>query len=89
MAADPATADIETPYMRHGALQSGVGLASHMCMVDATRFQFRLPAAQRAQLETLAEQCGLSSADLTRLALQRLLEDRDVRLPAHETEAAA
>jgi hypothetical protein len=31
----------------------------------------------------------LSSADLTRLALQRLLEDRDVRLPAHETGAAA
>jgi hypothetical protein len=58
-------------------------------MVDATRFQFRLPAAQRAQLETLAMQSGLSSADLTRLALQRLLEDRDVRLPAHETEAAA
>jgi hypothetical protein len=48
-------------------------------MVDATRFQFRLPAAQRAQLETLAAQSGLSSADLTRLALQRLLEDRDAR----------
>jgi hypothetical protein len=60
-----------------------------MCvMTDATRFQFRLPAAQRAQLETLAVQSGLSSADLTRLALQRLLEDRDVKLPAHETEAA-
>jgi len=61
-----------------------------MRMTDATRFQFRLPATQRAQLETLAVQCGLSSADLTRLALQRLLEDRDVRLPAHsETGAAA
>ena len=60
-----------------------------MCvMTDATRFQFRLPAAQRAQLETLAVQSGLSSADLTRLALLRLLEDRDVKLPAHETEAA-
>jgi hypothetical protein len=58
-------------------------------MTDATRFQFRLPAAQRAQLETLAVQSGLSSADLTRLALQRLLEDRDVRLPAHETGATA
>ena len=63
--------------------------ASAVRMVDATRFQFRLPAAQRAQLETLAEQSGLSSADLTRLALQRLLEDRDVKLPAHETGAAA
>src|SRR5262245_10963074 len=49
------------------------GLASHVRMTDATRFQFRLPAAQRAQLETLAVQSGLSSADLTRLALQRLL----------------
>jgi hypothetical protein len=61
-----------------------------MCaMTDATRFQFRLLAAQRAQLKTLAEQSGLSSADLTRLALQRLLADRDVRLPAHETGAEA
>jgi hypothetical protein len=61
-----------------------------MRMTDATRFQFRLPAAQRAQLEDLADRCGLSSADLTRLALQRLLEDRDVKLPAHsETGAAA
>jgi hypothetical protein len=58
-------------------------------MVDATRFQFRLSAAQRAQLETLAEQSGLSSADLMRLALQRLLEDRDVRLPAHSHETGA
>jgi hypothetical protein len=60
-------------------------------MLDAsTRFQFRLSAAQRAQLETLAVQSGLSSADLTRLALQRLFEDRDVKLPAHpETGAAA
>jgi hypothetical protein len=57
-------------------------------MVDATRFQFRLPAAQRAQLETLAVQSGLSSADLTRLALQRLLEDRDVKLPAHQQTGA-
>jgi hypothetical protein len=58
-------------------------------MTDATRFQFRLPAAQRAQLETLAEASGLSSADLTLLALQRLLEDRDVRLPAHSEMGAA
>jgi len=57
-------------------------------MVDATRFQFRLPAAQRAQLEDLADRCGLSSADLTRLALQRLLEDRDVKLPAHQQTGA-
>jgi hypothetical protein len=56
-------------------------------MTDATRFQFRLPAAQRAQLEDLADQCGLSSAALTRLAICRLLEDPAGRvlfkLPAH------
>jgi hypothetical protein len=76
--------------MRHGALLASDWRRMSAAMTDATRFQFRLPAAQRAQLETLAVQSGLSSADLTRLALQRLLEDRDVRLPAHsETEAAA
>jgi hypothetical protein len=64
-------------------------LAPHLRMTDVTRFQFTLPVVQRARLETLAVQSGLSSADLTRLALQRLLEDRDVRLPAHSETGAA
>jgi hypothetical protein len=59
-------------------------------MTDATRFQFRLPAQQKAQLDSLARATNLSSADLTRLAIDRLLEDRDVRLPAAErTHTAA
>jgi hypothetical protein len=56
------------------------------------RFQFRLPAQQKAQLESLARATKLSSADLTRLAIDRLLEDpagRLLKLPVqHETEAA-
>ena len=78
------------------ALPAGCGLASYVCMTDATRFQFRLPAAQRAQLEDLADQCGLSAAALTRLAICRLLEEPAGRVlfkPAvhheHETGAAA
>jgi hypothetical protein len=38
------------------------------------RFQFRLPAAQKAQLESLARANKLSSADLMRLAIDQLLE---------------
>jgi hypothetical protein len=43
--------------------------------VETTRFQFRLPAAQRARLEDLAAECGLSAAALTSLALLRLFDD--------------
>ena len=58
-------------------------------MTDATRFQFRLPAAQKAQLESLARATNLSSADLMRLAIDQLLEAPALKLPAqHETEAA-
>jgi hypothetical protein len=38
------------------------------------RFQFRLPAQQKAQLENLARANKLSSADLMRLAIDQLLE---------------
>jgi len=59
-------------------------------MTDATRFQFRLPAAQRERLEDLAESIGLSSAALTRLAICRLLDDPALKLPVrHETGATA
>jgi predicted DNA-binding protein len=43
-------------------------------MTDATRFQFRLPAQQKAQLDSLAKATNLSSADVARLAIDRLLE---------------
>jgi hypothetical protein len=49
-----------TPRASAQCVAAGGGLASHVRMTDATRFQFRLSAAQRAQLETLAVQSGLS-----------------------------
>jgi hypothetical protein len=62
-------------------------------MVDATRFQFRLPAQQKAQLARLARASNLSIAYLTRLAIDRLLEDPAgplLRLPAQQqTEEVA
>ena len=63
-------------------------------MTDATRFQFRLPAQQKAQLESLARATKLSSADLMRLAIDQLLEapagQISLKLPAQQqTEEAA
>jgi hypothetical protein len=56
-------------------------------MTDAHRFQIRLAPQQNAQLDSLSRATNLSKADLTRLAIDRLLEDRDVRLPAAESAA--
>ena len=54
------------------------------------RFQFRLPAAQKAQLERLARATNLSSADLMRLAIDQLLAAPAVKLPVqHQTKEAA
>jgi len=41
-----------------------------------------LPEPQRAGLSELAGKTGLSSADLVRLAIGRLLEARELSLPA-------
>jgi hypothetical protein len=49
-----------------------------------TRFQLMLPEPQRAGLSELADKTGLSSADLVRLAIGRLLEARELSLPAAE-----
>jgi len=46
-----------------------------------TRFEIKLSAERRAQLDALAGEAGLSSAALARLAIMQLLEDRAVRLP--------
>jgi predicted transcriptional regulator len=46
-----------------------------------TRFEIRIPAEQRARLDALAADAGLSSSDLARLAIGQILEDRAVRLP--------
>jgi hypothetical protein len=53
--------------------------------MNEARFEFRLPADRRRELDELAEQWGLSSAALTRLAVLRLLRQRDALL-SPETE---
>ena len=50
-------------------------------MRNDARLELKIPTERREALSTLAEQSGLSSSDLVRLAINRLLEDRDVRLP--------
>jgi hypothetical protein len=54
---------------------------------DSTRFEIKLPANRRAQLGALADECGLSSAALVRLAIGQLLEQREVHLPKSERAA--
>jgi predicted DNA-binding protein len=51
-------------------------------MTNDTRFEIRMPSQRRHALDQLAHESGLSAADLARLAIGRLLEDRTVRLPA-------
>jgi hypothetical protein len=42
-------------------------------MEQSTRFELLLPAARRRELDALAAEAGLSSADVVRLALARLV----------------
>jgi hypothetical protein len=51
---------------------------------ETTRFEIKLTAQRRRALDQLAHEAGISSADLARLAIGQLLEDRVVRLPAVE-----
>jgi hypothetical protein len=44
-------------------------------MTQNTRFEIRLSADQRRELEELAQEVGLSSADLTRLGIRWLLHN--------------
>lgn len=45
-------------------------------MQNYTRFEFKLPAERRAELDDLAAAAGLTTTDLVRLAIRRLLEQR-------------
>jgi predicted transcriptional regulator len=45
------------------------------------RFEIKLPEDRRAALDALANQTGVSASDLARLAINQMLEDRDVKLP--------
>ena len=71
------------PRTAAGCVAAGGGLASHLRMTDATRFQFTLPVAQRAQLEelaALAAKRGFSRADLVRIGINWLIEHPDAIL---------
>jgi hypothetical protein len=54
-----------------------------------TRFELKLPEARRAALESLADEVGVSSADLVRLAISQMLEGRAITLPAVERRSEA
>jgi hypothetical protein len=45
-----------------------------------TRFELKLPERTRADLDLLADQTGLSTADLVRLAVSRLLANKTALL---------
>jgi hypothetical protein len=60
-------------------------------MRDRKRFEIVMPADRRAGLEQLAKEVGVSSADLARIAIGRLLADPDVitgRKDRPQSEAA-
>jgi hypothetical protein len=52
-------------------------------MSNDKRFEFRLPGPVRRELSELSGQTGLSAADLVRLGVSKLLQDRAAlpRLP--------
>jgi hypothetical protein len=53
--------------------------APYVCRItDTSRFEMRLSAAQRRELAALADETGLTSADLARLGIRWLLAHRDV-----------
>ena len=54
------------------------------------RLRIRLPAAKRRELDELAADTGLSSADLARIGIRWLLAHRDVllRMPIEAIHAA-
>jgi hypothetical protein len=57
-------------------------------MVNRRRFEVALPAVRRAELARLADDAGISSADLVRLAIVRLLANPDVITGRKSQEAA-
>jgi hypothetical protein len=50
--------------------------------VNTGRFVLVLPPDRRAALDSLASEVGLSTSALVRLAINRLLRERDVLLAA-------
>ena len=58
----------------------GPGFARTISGMNDTRFELRLPCAQRRELAELAQETGLSASDLARLAVRRLIADPGVLL---------
>jgi hypothetical protein len=59
--------------------------------MEQARFDLKLPASQRRELAALASETGLSSADLVRLSVRHLLQNREAILrpvAAEQREAA-
>jgi hypothetical protein len=54
-----------------------------------TRFEVKMPQEQRDALAELAVEAGVTSADLVRLAVGRLLLDRSITLPAAQQRPEA
>jgi hypothetical protein len=62
-------------------------------MTNDSRFEFRLPACRRRQLDELAEEAGMATSDLVRLGLGWLIRHPDKfglpsRTTRHGQEAA-
>jgi predicted DNA-binding protein len=53
-------------------------------MSDTARFELRLPAERRRELDALARETGLSAADIVRLSIKQMLERRDVLASGRE-----
>jgi len=58
--------------------------------MEQARFDLKLPAPVRRELAALASETGLSSADLVRLSVRHLLQNREtiLRPAAQEREAS-
>jgi hypothetical protein len=56
-------------------------------MKQETRFEMRLPEAQRRELAALADETGLTSADLVRLSIRWMLEHKAVLVIGRESVA--
>jgi hypothetical protein len=53
------------------------------------RFEIRLTPAHRQELVALAADVGISAADLARLAIRRLLDNRSTLLPPPSSQSRA
>ena len=54
-----------------------------------SRFEIKMQPERRRQLDELASATGISAADIARLAINQVLDERAVRLPqVVEREAA-